>query len=324
MTAGETNALPTTLDAATGAMLPADFLLHANVLMSTATQIVTLVIVACEPSIAPERIRDLVQRLTPLGAVGKLGPRASLRVIASTQRAIRLAVLVIDQEQHLIARAVTAALRAGSVAAEPDAPRFTAAIYALCVPTTFGQLRSDAEALLEHALENGQIIETNQFADRAPPPALNAPAFRDAASTVGTHSVRGHALLFRFCQHPQPTHWIRVHTDGDLEFHDINSDGATDVVAVPRLIEPGQLVAIANAWRSFICHAEALALCDAATADAATATAAATTNDGTHYWLEAFTHGTRGCAAGVVPTTTAVASLLATITTAVAAKRNPS
>jgi hypothetical protein len=313
MIAGEPDANSTTYDAATGALQPASFLQHAATLMSAATQTVTLVVIACEPQVELERMRNLVQRLTELGVVGKLGPRASLRVLASTQRATRLAALVVDQEQHLVARAVTAAL----AVATPQG--FTAAVYARCVPTTFEQLRRDAEALLELALENGQGIETNQFADRAPPPAFNALAFRDSARDVGPHSVRGHALLFRFClvhsisgQHAQPSHWIRVHTDGDLEFHATSDHGS--MVAVPRLIEPAQLVAIADAWRSFICNAEALELCEATTLPSA--------HDGDAYWLEAFTHGTRGRATGIVRGTTAVAALLATISAAVAATRN--
>lgn len=306
MTVGDAD--PTTLDPATGALQPASFLQHATTLITTAAETAILVVVACEPSITAERIRSLVQQLALLGVVGKLGPRASLRVLASTQRATRLAVIVVDQEQHQIARAVTAAL------ARVEPQGFTAAIYARCAPTTFGQLRSDAEALLEHALENGQGVETNQFADRAPPPALNALKFRGSASAVGPHSVRGHALLFRFCQGAQPTCWIRVHTDGDLEFHDLSDAGPTTMVAVPRLIEPDQLVAIAKAWRSFVCQADELELTDADDSNDAA--------DVTTYRLEAFTHGTRGRATGVVRSTAAVAALLATITAAVAAKRS--
>lgn len=308
------NAAPAAaLDPATGAWLPANFLQLATTLITTANETAILVIVACEPSVAPERIRTLVQQLTPLGQVGKLGPRASLRVLASTQRATRIAVLVLDQAQHRVARAVAAAL----VIVETSG--FTAAIYARCAPTTFSQLRSDAEALLEVALENGQTIETNQFADRAPPAAWNAPAFRAAASTVGTHSVRGHALLFRFCQGPQLTHWIRVHTDGDLEFHGVGESAA--VVAVPRLIEPTQLRAIADAWRSCICYAEMLEISEGDATDDNVSNARANADDAS-YWLEVFTHGTRGRAAGIVRASASVATLLATITAAVAAKRD--
>ena len=307
------------VDPATGAWQPANFLQFATTLITTATKTAVLVVVACDPSVAPERIRNLVQQLTPLGQVGKLGPRASLRVLASTQRAIQIAVMVLDQAQHQVARAVAAAL------VMVESAGFTAAIYARCAPTTFSQLRSDAEALLEVALENGQTIETNQFADRAPPPALNALAFCDAMNPVEPHSVRGHALLFRFCRRAQPTHWIRVHTDGDLEFHSFSDHDAAAVVAVPRLTEPAQLLAIANAWRSFICHAEVLEISDddatAGTADNVSNTSVAAADDAT-YWLEAFTHGTRGRAAGLVRATASVATLLATITAAVATKRN--
>ncbi len=306
MTDGDVD--PTMLDSATGALQPASFLQHATTLLATATETACMVVVACEPNITADRIRDVVQQLARLGVVGKLGPRASLRVLASTQRATRLAVIVIDQMQHHVARAVTAAL------ASDDAQGFTAAVYARGVPTTLSQLRSDAEALLEHALENGQGIETNQFADRAPPPALNALKFRGSASAVGPHSVRGHALLFRFCLRAQPTCWIRVHTDGDLEFHEQTDDGTIIMVAVPRLIEPDQLVAIAKAWRSFVCQADVLELTDASDEhDEANATS---------YYLEAYTHGTRGCATGIVRGTAADAALLATITAAVAATRS--
>ncbi|MBP9088433.1 MAG: hypothetical protein KBG15_20090 [Kofleriaceae bacterium] len=314
---------PATRDSDSGALQPASFLQHANTLLATATQTATLIVIACAPSVAPERLRQLKHDLAMFGDIGKLGPRASLRVIASTPRASRLAVLVVDQAQHLLARAVTAALAAG------DAAGLTAAIYARCVPTTFAQLRSDAEALLELALENGQHIETNQFADRAPPPAWDALGFRGTASDVVPHSVRGHALLFRFCQRLQPTHWIRVHTDGDLEFHDISASDVTTMTAVPRLIEPRQLVAIANAWRSFICQAEVLELYDpqaspatsAATSASPTAKTITASDDGT-YWLEAFCHGTRERTTGVVRASAAVKALLATITAAVTATRN--
>lgn len=224
-------------DPATGALTPAEFLQQAHAACSNAAELVSFAVVTCGSDTPPAALATVVQQLEPLGVVGKLGPRTSLRVFDASKRAPRFGVVICDREQHTVARALYASLPSD----------WTGALYGLRAPTAIATLRSDAEALLEVALEQQQKLRTNQFAERGPPAAFRAKPFRGAAQTIETHSIRGHALLFRFRDLQRADTWIRVHCDGDIEF-----DSGTTERRATRMVEPTTLAAIDQAWQQFM------------------------------------------------------------------------
>jgi hypothetical protein len=277
-------------DPATGALTPAEFLQQANAACSTAAELVSFAVVTCSSDTPPAVIAAVVQQLEQLGVVGKLGPRTSLRVLDASKRSPRFGVVVCDREQHELARGLQATLPTG----------WTAALYALRAPTTIAQLRQDAEALLEVTLEQGLPLRTNQFAERGPPAAFRALQFRGTAQAIETHSIRGHALLFRFRDLQRADTWIRVHCDGDIEF-DVHSAERS----ATRMVEPSTLAAIDQAWQQFMIDASL---------NLATSAAA-----GTGFEIAVCSHGTGGVACGYVDQPSASAhQLLAAIAAHVA------